>query len=85
MKMIVASVNQYLQHNWGYKQKLQVIRPNQVYFSSSNVPTNTWVTVKDYVLNEKFTFCFKITIKWNVTKSHVTRLKSAKYPLMCYS
>ena len=31
------------------------------------------------MLNEKFTFCFKITIKWNLTKSHTTRLKSAKY------
>ena len=31
------------------------------------------------MLNEKFTFCFKITIKWNLTKSHATRLKSAKY------
>ena len=26
-------------------------------------------------MNEKF----KITIKWNLTKSHATRLKSAKY------
>ena len=26
------------------------------------------------MLNEKFTFCFKITIKWNLTKSHATRL-----------
>ena len=25
------------------------------------------------------TFCFKIAIKWNQTKSHATRLKSAKY------
>ena len=31
------------------------------------------------MLNEKFTFCFKITIKWNLTKSHATRLKSTKY------
>ena len=31
------------------------------------------------MLNEKFTFFFKITIKWNLTKSHATRLKSAKY------
>ena len=31
------------------------------------------------MLNEKFAFCFKITIKWNLTKSHATRLKSAKY------
>ena len=30
------------------------------------------------MLSEKFTFCFKITIKWNITKSHATRLKSAK-------
>ena len=27
----------------------------------------------------KSVFCFEITIKWNVTKSHATRLKSAKY------
>ena len=31
------------------------------------------------MLNEKFTFCFKMTIKWNLKKSHATRLKSAKY------
>ena len=31
------------------------------------------------MLNQKFTFCFKITIKWNLTKLHATRLKSAKY------
>ena len=29
--------------------------------------------------NENFTSCFKITIKWNLTKSHTTRLKSTKY------
>ena len=29
--------------------------------------------------NENFTSCFKITIKWNLTKSHATRLKSSKY------
>ena len=28
--------------------------------------------------NEKFIFCFKITIKWNLTKSHATSLKSVK-------
>ena len=76
------SVNQYLHHNLGYKQKIQVIRRSQVYFSSSNVSTDTTVIVKDYMLSEKFTFCFKITIKWNLTKSHTTRLKSAKYKLM---
>ena len=31
------------------------------------------------MLNETFTFCFKITIKWHLTKSYATRLKSAKY------
>ena len=51
------------------------IRCNQVYFSSSNVSTDTTVIVKDYMLSEKFTFCFKISIKWNLTKSHATRLK----------
>ena len=70
------SVNQCLRHNLGYKQKIiQFIWRNQVYFSSSNVSTDTTVIVKDYMLSEKFTFCFKITIKWNLTKSHATRLK----------
>ena len=54
---------------------MQFIRRNQGYFSSSNVSTDTTVIVKDYMLSEKFTFCFKITIKWNLTKSHATRLK----------
>ena len=40
-------VNQYLRHNLGYKQKIQAIRRNQVYFSSSNVSTNTTVIAKD--------------------------------------
>ena len=31
------------------------------------------------MLNEKCIFCLKITIKWNLTKSHDTRLKSANY------
>ena len=31
------------------------------------------------MLNEKFTFCFKIAIKWNPIKFYGTRLKSAKY------
>ena len=31
------------------------------------------------MLNEKFAYCFKITIKWNLTKSHAARLKLAKY------
>ena len=70
------SVNQCFRHNLGYKQKIiQFIRRNQVYFSSSNVSTDTTVIVKDYMLSEKFTFCFKITIKWNLTKSHATRIK----------
>ena len=41
------SVNQYLRHNLGYKQKIQAIRRNQVYFSSSNVSTDKTVFVKD--------------------------------------
>ena len=36
-------VNQYLRHNLGYKQKIR----NQVYFSSSNVSTDTTVIFKD--------------------------------------
>ena len=31
------------------------------------------------MLNGKFTICFKITIKRNLTKSHASRLRSAKY------
>ena len=31
------------------------------------------------MLNEKFTFWFEVTIKWNLTKTHAARLKSAKY------
>ena len=30
------------------------------------------------MLNEKFTFCFKINTKWNLTTAHTTRLKSAE-------
>ena len=42
------SVNQCLRHNSGYKQKIiQIIRRNQVYFSTSNVSTDTTVIVKD--------------------------------------
>ena len=85
MKALIPciSVNQCLRHNLGYKQKIiQFIRRNQVYFSSSNVSTDTTVIVKDYKLSEKFTFCFKITIKWNLTKSHATKIKQAKYNLM---
>ena len=41
------SLNPYLRHNLGYKQKIQVIRRNQVYFSSSNVSTDTTAVVKD--------------------------------------
>ena len=40
------SVNQYLRHNSDYK-KIQVVRRNEVYFSSSNVSTDTTVIVKD--------------------------------------
>ena len=39
--------NQYLRHSLGYKQKIQVIRRNQVYFSSSNISTDPTVIVKD--------------------------------------
>ena len=78
----ICIIDKSICHNLGYKQKIQVIQRNQVYFSSSNVSTDTTVIVKDKMLNEKFTFCFKITIKWNLTKSRATRLKSAKYKLM---
>ena len=43
----ISIVNQYLRHNSGSKQKIQVIWRNQVYFSSSNVSTDTTVIVKD--------------------------------------
>ena len=52
---------------------------NQFYFSSSNLSTDTTVVIKDYMQNQTFAFCFKITIKWNLTKSHATRLKSDKH------
>ena len=53
-------INQYLRHNLGYKQKIQVTRGS---FSSSNVLTDTTVLAKDYMLNKKFKFYFKTTIK----------------------
>ena len=31
------------------------------------------------MLSENFTYCFKITVKWNLTKLHATRLKLTKY------
>ena len=34
--------------------------------------------MKDWMLNEKFTFYFKTAIKWNLTESHATRWKAAK-------
>ena len=43
----IISVNQYLRHNLGYKQKIEVARRNQIYFSLSNVSTDTTVIVKD--------------------------------------
>ena len=47
-RILFISVNQCLRHNLGYKQKIiQVIRRNQVYFSSSNVSTDITVIVKD--------------------------------------
>ena len=42
-----SSVNQYLSHNLGYKQKIQVLRRNQVYFSSANVSSDRTVIVKE--------------------------------------
>ena len=39
------SVNQYLRYHLGRKQKIKVIRRSQVYFSSSNVSTDTTVIV----------------------------------------
>ena len=45
--VICLLVNQYLCHNLGCKQKIQVIQHNKVYFSSSNVLTDTTVIVKE--------------------------------------
>ena len=45
----------------------------------SNISTDTTIIIKDYMLNEKLTFCLKISIKSNQTKSHTTTLKSAEY------
>ena len=45
--LFILSVNQYLCHNLGYQQKIPAIQRNQVYFSSSNVSTDTTVIVKD--------------------------------------
>ena len=39
---------------------MQVISCNQVYFSSSNVSTDTTAIIKDYVSNEKFTSVLKL-------------------------
>ena len=62
------------------QQKIQVIRRNQVYFSFSNILTNTKVIAMDQMFNEKFQFCFK-TIKWNLIKSYAASLKSAEYKI----
>ena len=40
-------MNYYKKTTSRYKQKIQAIQCNQVYFSSSNVSTNTIVIVKD--------------------------------------
>ena len=46
LNMLFYSVNECLRHNLGYKQKIiQFIRRNQVYFSSSNISTDTTVIV----------------------------------------
>ena len=55
-----------------------VVWRDQVYYSSSNVLTNTTVIIKDKMLKKNFTIYFEI-IKWNLAKSHAVKLKSAKY------
>ena len=73
------SVNQCLRHNLGYKQKIiQFIRRNQVYFSSSNVSTDTTVIVKDYMLSEKFTWGDKDSL----VKTGVLSIEGGRY---CFS
>lgn len=68
-----ACLNQY--HLW----KKKVIWRNQTHFTFSNVSTDTAVIIKDCKLNENFMFHFKVTIRWNLTRSYATRLKSFKY------
>ena len=59
--------------------KKKVIWRNQTHFTFSNVSTDTAVIIKDCKLNENFMFHFKVTIRWNLTRSYATRLKSFKY------
>ena len=49
-KILCISVNQYFRHNLGCQQKIQVIRRNRVYFSSSNVSTDTTVGSRPGIL-----------------------------------
>ena len=70
------SVNQCLRHNLGYKQKIiQFIRRNQVYFSSSNVSTDTTVIVKDYMLSEMSRF----NSKCEIPKDDIVLIQTDKY------
>ena len=59
------------------KNKSYLAWPNSFHFS--NVSTDTAVIIKDYMLNENFMSHFKVTIRWNLTRSYATRLKSFKY------
>ena len=58
---------------------MEVIRGDQVYFSSSNVSTDTAAIIKDQMLNEKFTFRFKVIAKLSLKMSHAAKLKFTKY------
>ena len=60
---------EHLKKSEPYKlYKIEVIQHKQVYFRSSNVSTDTTAIINEQMLNEKFTFCSKTTIKWNLTK-----------------
>ena len=40
---------------------------------------DTTAFIKDQMMNEKFTICFEVSMKWNLIKTHNVRLKSTKY------
>ena len=70
-------VNINLRHNLDYT-KYNLFDVTKFILVDTTV-IDTTVIVKDKMLNEHFKFRFKINIKWNLTKSHATRLESDKY------
>ena len=71
------TVNQYLCHNLGYK-KYKLFNVAKFIFA---LPSFDWCNshCTELDVEWKFTFCLKITTKWNLTKNYTKRLKSAKY------